>query len=500
VAIVPILATVYQTLVLTDLIDDAIRKGIEAEHYSMIWTNVCWGVTIIYGVFAAIWGMARFGSRNTLLVGLAWFALGNLLCGAALDVPTMAAAKLVEGVGKGMVIVICRALLYRQFDRMVIVAIGFYGVIAYATRPSTPLLTALVNDALSWRWVYWVNVPLALLGFPLVRRFIKPDRPAKPLPLRIDWVGVTLFVAWIVSLTFTFGWYRKWGGWSSNAFTATALLALLLPVVLVVWVGAGLPPTEHFRRMFRVHAYVLAMCVRMLMLLQLLAVLTLMANYLVELRDYPRAVAGWVLAPATVSMAASTLLTTVFHRRALRHVYLLVGVVGCAACLWWMSSLDNFTNKGQVALMIGCWGLFVGLFPPAFLQDEVEVLDRRDSLYGGAVAVVFLVIPMVVVPTMTSTIVSAWTDRALDAERLNLRPNRPEVEDSSARVADYYHQRGVGGPEAAQMSSTVLGGFVKVEAVAHGIQSGLRFLSLIVGGVGLLVTALLAWGGAARPA
>ena len=54
--------------------------------------------------------MARFGGRDTLLVGLAWFALGNLLCGAATDVPTLAAAKLVEGIGKGMVIVICRSL------------------------------------------------------------------------------------------------------------------------------------------------------------------------------------------------------------------------------------------------------------------------------------------------------------------------------------------------------------------------------------------------------
>ena len=98
-----------------------------------------------------------------------------------------------------------------------------------------------------------------------------------------------------------------------------------------------------------------------------------------------------------------------------------------------MSSVDNFTSKGHVALMIGCWGLFVGLFPPAFLQDEVEGLDRRDSLYGGAVAVVFLIVPIVVVPTMTSTIVSAWTDRAEDVERLNLRQNRPEVEQSRPR-------------------------------------------------------------------
>src|SRR6266581_7697808 len=180
VAIVPILATFYQTLVLTDVTDDVIRKGIDAEHYSMIWTNVCWGVSVLYGVFAGIWAMARFGARDTLLVGLAWFALGNLLCGAATDVTTLSAAKLVEGIGKGMVIVICRALLYRQFDRLVIVAIGFYGVIAYATRPTTPLVTALVNDALSWRWIFWVNVPLALLAFPLVRLFVKPDRPPQP--------------------------------------------------------------------------------------------------------------------------------------------------------------------------------------------------------------------------------------------------------------------------------------------------------------------------------
>jgi MFS family permease len=491
VAVVPILATVYQTLVLTDVTDDVIRKGIEAEHYSMIWTNVCWGITVVYGVFAGIWAMVRYGARDTLLVGLAWFALGNLMCGAATDVTTLSVAKLVEGVGKGMVIVICRSLLYRQFDRMVIVAIGIYGVIAYATRPTTPLLTAWVNEALSWRWIFWVNVPLALLAFPLVRHFVKPDRPAKPLPLRIDWIGVTLFVAWIVGLTFLFGWYRKWGGWTSNAFTATAVLAMLLPVALVAWVGSGLAVSEHFRRMFRVRIYVLAMCVRMLMLLQLLAVLTLMAKYCIALRDYPREVAGWVLVPATLTMAISTFLTTYFHRRALRHFWLLVGVVGCAACLWWMSSVDNYTSKQQVALMVGCWGLFVGLFPPAFLQDEVEGLDRRDFLYGGAVAVVFLIVPIVVVPTMTSTIVSAWTDRAADAQRMNLRENRPEVQESSARVADYYRQRGVSGPELSQLTASALGGFVKTEAVAHGIQSGLRFLSLIVGVVGLLIVVLL---------
>ena len=500
VAVIPILASVYQTLVLTDVTDDLIRLGIGAEHYSMIWTNIAWGVAIIYGVFAGIWAMARFGARNVLLVGLVWFAVGNLLCGAATDLGTLILAKLVEGVGKGMVIVLCRSLLYRQFGNTLIIAIGFYGVVAYATRPTTPLLTAVVNEELSWRWIFWVNVPLAILAFPLVLRFIKPDRPPQPMKLRIDWMAVTLFAMSVVCLAFTFGWYRKWGGWTSNAFTVTALATLVLAVTLAFWVGAGLSLSEHFRRIFRVRNYVLSMSVRTLMLLQLLAVLTLMANYCLELRDYPRDVTGWILAPASLTMMTSTILTTWFHRHALRHVWLLIGVVGCAACLWWMSYVDNFTSKGEVAWMIGCWGLFVGLFPPSFLQDEVEGLDRRDFLYAGALAIVALIVPIVIIPTMTGTIVSAWSDRAFDAERMNVQENRPEVESASARIADYYRQHGVEAPDLPRMTSTVLGAFVKEEAVAHGIQSGLRFLSLTVGSIGLLVTALLMRGRATAPA
>ena len=444
--------------------------------------------------------MVRFGARDTLLVGLGWFAVGNLLCGAATDVHNPGGGKAGGGNRQG------------DGDRPLPLAA------LSAVRPSgdrghrllwrggirDPAHDTAADGAGQRRAVVALDLLGERSGRPVgvsAGAAFPPARPAaQPLPLRIDWVGVTLFATWIVSVTFTFGWYRKWGGWTSNAFAATALLAMVLPFVLVAWVGAGMGVSEHFNRMFRVRGYVLAMSTRMLMLVQLLAVLTLMANYCVGLRDYPREVAGWILAPASFAMAISTISTTWFHRRSLRHWWLLVGVIGCAGCLWWMSSVDNFTSKGQVALMVGCWGLFVGLFPPVFLQDEIEGLDRRDSLYAGALAIVAIAVPIVIIPTMTSTVVSAWSDRALESQRLNLRQNRPEVEGSAARIADYYQQHGVGPAEASQMTSTVLGGFAKVEAVAHGIQSGLRFLSLVVGGIGLAITALLARSASPKPA
>ena len=70
-----------------------------------------------------------------------------------------------------------------------------------------------------------------------------------------------------------------------------------------------------------------------------------------------------------------------------------------------------------------------------FLTDEVEGLDRRDALYGGALAVVGLVVPIITVPTMTGTMVKVWSDRAEDTYRLNLSTNRPPVSEAAERVA-----------------------------------------------------------------
>jgi DHA2 family multidrug resistance protein len=483
--LVPILETVYQTIVLTDVTSDVIRKGIEGDSYQMIWTTLTWGLATLYGVFLGLWGMPRYGQRLTLCAGLVLFVVGNLLCGAAVDIPTLAAAKVVEGLGKGATIVIARSLFLRQFDNALIIAVGFYGVVAYATRPSTPLLTAYVNDLLSWRWIFWMNVPVGLIAIPMVLRYIRPDRPATPRRAPIDWVMVTIFSAWVSCLLFSFAWYRKWGGWSSNVFATTASLSIILPFVLVAWVRSRKSSDEGLPQLLRVRTYVLAMVARTLLLLNFSAVETILGSYMINLRDYPRDDAGWVLAPASLAMMLSTLLTTYFHRRSLRPFWLLTGVVGTAGCVWWLSSIDNFTPREHIMKIHALWGLFLGLFPPVFLTDEVEGIDPKDAAYAGGLSIICLVMTLLIVPIATSTTISAWSDRAFDSERLNISDNRPAVSDAQARIADSYRQRGVTGPDAAQLTGTVLGAFTKTESVARGFQAGLRFLSLAMLALGL---------------
>jgi MFS family permease len=482
----------YQTLVQTVLTDDAVRKGLNIDEYDMTWQQAGYGVGLLYGVFTGMWLAARIGARYTIALGLLAFALGNLLCGAATGLESFILGRFVDGFGKTMVMGIGRTTLYKQFDRLLLVAIGFYGVFAYSTRNASPLLMAELDVHLSWRWMYWFYVPVALLGMVLVWRYLRPDRPPRPVRLPIDWLAVTLFTAWVVAITFAFGWYRKWGGWTSNAFAVTVLLCVTLPVVLAVWLGSDFSPDEHLKRLVRTRVFILAFTTRGLMLTLLVAVLTIVGLYMTELRGYPRITAGWLMVPTTLTMAGATFLTTWFHRRGLRHVWLVVGVVGTAACTWWLSSVDNFTPKEHVVLMLTYWGAFLGLLPPAFLSDEIEGLNPRDALYGLTLSAVGLITPIITVPTMAGTVIKAWSDRALDTYRLNLSTNRPAVAEAADRVGEYYRQRGLSGPAVQQETGTVLGTFATVESVAVGFQWGLRFLSLMMLTLGLVV-ALLLW-------
>jgi MFS family permease len=483
----------YQTLVQTVITDDAVRKGIEADEYDMTWVTVAYGVGVIYGVFVGLSLALRIGARYTLVLAMLVFSVGNILCGAATGLVSLVFGRFVEGFGKMLAMAICRGTLYKQFSQLLLVAIGFYGVFAYATRHVTPLVNAYLDVYLSWRWMYWAYVPVGLIAAALVWLFIHPDRPVKPIHVPIDWLAVSAFVAWVVAVVFSFAWYRKWGGWSSNEFVATVALCFALPVVLIAWLGSGLSPDEHLKRILRSRVYVLCLTTRGLMLMQLVAVLTIIGMYATELRDYPRITAGWLMVPTAVTMAATTVLTTWFHRRALRHVWLVAGFVGSAACVWWLSSIDNFTPKEHLAVMLACWGAFVGLIPPVYLTDEVEGLDPKDMLYAGALGIIGLVVPIITVPTATGTVIKAWSDRALDVYRLNLRENRPAVQQSAARIADYFHQRGLQGAGLQQETGRVLGGFAAVESIAHGFRSGLRFLSLMMLLIGLAVAIGLAY-------
>src|ERR1700722_5508955 len=108
-----ILFAPYQTLVQTVITDDAVRKGIEADEYDMTWVTVAYGVGVLYGLFAGMSLSFRIGKRYTLVLAMLVFSAGNVLCGAATGLVSLAVGRFVEGFGKLLAMAVGRVTLYK---------------------------------------------------------------------------------------------------------------------------------------------------------------------------------------------------------------------------------------------------------------------------------------------------------------------------------------------------------------------------------------------------
>ena len=489
VALLPVLGSVYQTLVLTDLVDAEIRRGVGYDKADGTWLSASWGLAMIYGVFAGLGLSKKFGPRNILAAGMLLFALGNLMCGCAEGFRGLMLARFVEGLGKGMAIVLLRAFLYSRFDQMVFLAVLCYGTLAYSTRGTSPMVAAMINEALGWEWVYWMSVPAGVGGAGLILVVVPPDppSPAQAGGEKPDILLLQLLIAWLISLVFVLGWRDREGGFTSDIYTMLVAFNALLFACLATRAAFTYSKGEQLARLFRSRTYICSMGGRMLLLLHLAAILGVLSSFLTEARGMPAVEAGTLFVPATLSMAITFVGCACIPHRDWRHLSLLAGVLGAAGCVLWLSATGLATSNHQLATIMAAWGACVGTIPASFLIDEVETLDKADMPAAAAFAIIVLATPLILVPSLMGTAVSEGRVAAYDLERELIRPERPVVVETLARGVERFSRLGLDEVQTPALAAGMVGALVELESASMGVQAGLRLLALLSGVLGVLV-------------
>ena len=177
-----------------------------------------------------IWGRLSdlYGRRRMYLGGIAVFLVGSALSGAATSMTMLIAARAIQGLGAGAVVPLSMTIvgeLYSLAERARTQAFfsGVWGVASIAG----PLAGGYITDALSWRWVFYLNLPLGLLGGLVILLAYPPARRATAV--RIDWLGAALLFGGISALLIALG---ADGGGPAWAVSASAI-ALLIGFVIV---------------------------------------------------------------------------------------------------------------------------------------------------------------------------------------------------------------------------------------------------------------------------
>lgn len=156
-------------------------------------------LTLAVFIPASGWVADRFGARTVFCSAIVTFTLGSILCGASSSLSTLIAARVFQGLGGAMMVPVGRLVLLRSIAKSdLVTAMAYLTVPALIGPVAGPPLGGFITTYFHWRWIFWINVPIGVLGVLLSLRFIENLR--EEVVPRFDFKGFVLSGIGLLSL------------------------------------------------------------------------------------------------------------------------------------------------------------------------------------------------------------------------------------------------------------------------------------------------------------
>jgi MFS transporter, DHA2 family, multidrug resistance protein len=200
------------------------------------WVAVAYSIAEILVVTMAAWFSTLLGRQRFYVVSLAVFTAASVFCGFAQSLEMMIVGRVLQGFSGGGLIPLSQAIMLETFaekDRGMAMALYMMGVVV---APAVgPVLGGWLTDAYGWPWIFFINVPIGLLGIVLASTVLVDPPYMRRRVIRIDVVGLGLLSVGLTAMQLCLERGEREGWFESSFIVVTALLALAALVALVCW-------------------------------------------------------------------------------------------------------------------------------------------------------------------------------------------------------------------------------------------------------------------------
>jgi EmrB/QacA subfamily drug resistance transporter len=210
----------------------SIQRRLSADLTGLQWVVDAYALALAALILTAGALADRFGRRLTFMFGVIVFTSASFLCGVAWNITSLDVARGLQGIGGAALFATALALIgheYRGAERYG--AIAVWGATIGAAVASGPLVGGILTDALGWRWVFFVNVPVGAFALLIARTRMAESKDAGAV--RTDLAGLLSFTASLFLIVF--GLLRgNAEGWGSTLILSTLVAGVVLLIVFVV--------------------------------------------------------------------------------------------------------------------------------------------------------------------------------------------------------------------------------------------------------------------------
>ncbi len=312
---------------------------------------------------ASGWFADRFGRKRTFLVSLAAFTIGSAICAVAPSLGFLVGARVVQGIGGGMLIPVTMAMIYELFapeERGR--ALGIWGVAVMAAPAIGPVLAGSIVSSVGWRWLFLVNVPIGLIGVPLAAYLLRDTGFREERAL--DRGGLISASIGLVLLLIGF----EQG--ASHGFEQPTTLVLLVSGILVLALFArnalrSRSPIIDLR-IFRIPVFALGLLTLTLLTVVQYTRLVYIPLELGTTRPISALTIGFVMLSGALGITITMPLGGWLTDRIGARVPVVVGCCFTAISFWFLAHLSPSTSLETIGVILFVGGIGSGLatMPP----------------------------------------------------------------------------------------------------------------------------------------